>query len=1819
VSTIPESLGEAVLAVRLDTQQLTASLNTARTQTENALGGIERATGQATAKMAGTWREFVSQNLSTYRQLEGSHKAAMQRLGAEWNTYKHQAQTATQAVNASLRSTETAADRAGAAVATSTRNLSGTLGGLGRTLDGFSMKLAGLFAGGLIAGGITMLGSSMAGFASEADRAEKSSAAFGRALTRFNQDATAGNALVESLASRFGVLDTTVESAATLLLRAGASLTDVEKALTAAGASAAAQGTSIETAFNNVAIAVATGRSELLESSGIITNLGPVWQAYAKSVNKSVDELSQAEKVQAGVAAIFKESRFEIEEVDNAMAGMAGSTATANRAAAEVRREFGEALRPAVIEAQRAITGLLTVSRDVLRVFNDYPGVLAGVTTAVGTLTVALAVNKAGGLGAALASIPGLAATAGRAIALAFGPYGVAAVAIAAIAGLVAQVFADIRRAQAEAAQLEAWRKTRLKDESYAAASTLVDARVKLRELTDAQTKSEEALTRARGYGLKDAVAKIESEIAARRKEIAVAQTAVATAEKAAKARQAEVAAARETTNSNAGGGAAGALGDSIVKLLPKAKELVLALENAKGAEAIARAQAALEAFTNKNKDAQAAVKAVNDELARTAREARGAGTGANQLKTELENIGDAKFRQALGNATNDRLKELLKTYGELAPNAERYKMVLSELESRQKATTKATDDASRAMQSYLDGRRLQAYADGLENAKDKQLENAKATALAAGELDKVRLIDAEIDGRAASRRQKQEEHTRAVKDGNKEVTAYTKGLEAQLRGGELTAENIKDNAQKLADLRLKLKEAGVNWNELDDTVRNRVNGALGAQVDILERLEYQHTRQIQLTREQAQASKDLADRLEYQRSRQEGLNEAMANAAIDRARAVEYALFGSEGVASEATARYSTPHDFSKSNTVSGLFDVDGKSLSELENSIARLQGLASDPAFVTFWDSIEAGLPGLIEYVKGLRDAAEGVARIQAEMTARYSTPHDFTKSDLVSGLFSTEGKSVAELEDSVGKLQGLLKDRAFMDFWDGIDAGLPDLIEYVNRLREAQDGVQAIQAAMTARYATPHDFTKSDTLVKLIDTSGKTAEELEANVLELTRMASDPAWYDFWGSINAALPDLIRARDTMRELQDGIPRLQAEMTARYSTPHDFSRSNRVAALVESSGKSAEQLTADIAELQRMAGDDAWRDFWGSIDEAIPGMIQARDLMQEIADTTGRIQAEATDRFSTPRDFTKSDYVSGLVDVDGKSSAEILANVEKLQGLYKDPAYINFWGSIDDAVPGMLEAAEAAARTEQAIKEIQDAQTARYANYQAPSAGGTTLDVLREGVELGTISLEDYQAELQAAINRIMDLGDESTEAANEVARLNAELNKTFARPQVALDADARYANYGQGETNGDGLAEVREGYALGTVALSDYRTELELAIARAQAFDDGSLTAANTIKRLQRELDELNSPTEKILSGFTAVAGVLRSFDDVTLDGLATVIETGVSAFRAFSSGDILGGLATIATTLVTAFQAARKEAEAFTKATKDLQDSLRFASVDAVSTVRRERGGFLGLGSKQVREVDDFALNVAQTIEGAIVNGISDGFSQAIARGDYSLVGEALEKSIGQAVLDGLIDAFVRGEIIKNIIQPALNQYIEARKTPGLEDDRAAIAGLKAAAGEAADASEAFYNDVYKPIAQDFGLYGSGGQPGSVADLRNKRGDLQSQFDLATSDSERRNIQSQIDNLDWQINQMTGSASGGGPFGVSMPGIGIQSAIATPILESAQSFKLSTDALGVHIGVFGAAANLFNAATSRFDATITRLEQAAANGTAGLRYA
>ncbi|HEX6940491.1 MAG TPA: hypothetical protein VF158_13835, partial [Longimicrobiales bacterium] len=172
--------------------------------------------------------------------------------------------------------------------------------------------------------------------------------------------------MVDRLASRFGVLPQTVQEAVTLLLRAGGTLEDAERLLTAAGASAAAVGFDIGTAFDNAATAVATGRSELLETSGIVANLGPVTQAYAKELGKTVDELTEQEIVQARVNAIYEESRAEIADVDQLLSGLVGTEARVRTEAAELRQEFGQRFLPIVKAVGDGIAG-------ALRWFNDLP------------------------------------------------------------------------------------------------------------------------------------------------------------------------------------------------------------------------------------------------------------------------------------------------------------------------------------------------------------------------------------------------------------------------------------------------------------------------------------------------------------------------------------------------------------------------------------------------------------------------------------------------------------------------------------------------------------------------------------------------------------------------------------------------------------------------------------------------------------------------------------------------------------------------------------------------------------------------------------------------------------------------------------------------------------------------------------------------------------------------------------------------------------------------------------------------------------------------------------------------------------------------------------------------------------------------------------------------------------------------------------------------------------------------------------------------------------------------------------------------------
>lgn len=260
--------------------------------------------------------------------------------------------------------------------------------------------------------------------AAEAHQASASSALFQKALERNNQSASEGAAMVQRLADKFGVVNSVVEESATFMLRQGASLDDVERALTAAGASAAAAGFDISTAFNNVGVAVATGRSQLLETSGIVANLGPVEQAYAKSVGKTVEQLTQQERIQARVNAIYQETASEIEDVDVLLQGLP-------RSQAEVTRQFRSFRETAGDLALKVIVPLNNGLAVGLKWFNALPGPVKQTAIAVaGGATAATAL--ATGIVAIKTAFTGLS---GLGL-LSFGPTGWVVLGVAAVAGL---------------------------------------------------------------------------------------------------------------------------------------------------------------------------------------------------------------------------------------------------------------------------------------------------------------------------------------------------------------------------------------------------------------------------------------------------------------------------------------------------------------------------------------------------------------------------------------------------------------------------------------------------------------------------------------------------------------------------------------------------------------------------------------------------------------------------------------------------------------------------------------------------------------------------------------------------------------------------------------------------------------------------------------------------------------------------------------------------------------------------------------------------------------------------------------------------------------------------------------------------------------------------------------------------------------------------------------------------------------------------------------------------------------------------------------
>lgn len=99
--------------------------------------------------------------------------------------------------------------------------------------------------------------------------------------------------------------------------------------------------------------------SILVDNAGVTKNVSILWKEYAASIGKGVTELTQAEKIQAEVSGIMRETEGQLGNAEKAMAGYQGQMAKADSEQRKFSASAGQILAPAMIGLAQAGTWLI--------------------------------------------------------------------------------------------------------------------------------------------------------------------------------------------------------------------------------------------------------------------------------------------------------------------------------------------------------------------------------------------------------------------------------------------------------------------------------------------------------------------------------------------------------------------------------------------------------------------------------------------------------------------------------------------------------------------------------------------------------------------------------------------------------------------------------------------------------------------------------------------------------------------------------------------------------------------------------------------------------------------------------------------------------------------------------------------------------------------------------------------------------------------------------------------------------------------------------------------------------------------------------------------------------------------------------------------------------------------------------------------------------------------------------------------------------------------------------------------------------------------
>ena len=494
----------------------------------------------------------------------------------------------------------------------------------------------------------------------------------------------------------------------------------------------------------------------------------------------------------------------------------------------------------------------------------------------------------------------------------------------------------------------------------------------------------------------------------------------------------------------------------------------------------------------------------------------------------------------------------------------------------------------------------------------------------------------------------------------------------------------------------------------------------------------------------------------------------------------------------------------------------------------------------------------------------------------------------------------------------------------------------------------------------------------------------------------------------------------------------------------------------------------------------------------------------------------------------LARQDVISGLKDLDEaglQATADFAAGVQDIE-LYN--AAIGETKNRVDAAKTALENLPAT-KLQLALNELDRRHAFRDAS------GVPQVDDLQYANqrEQGQTDLENAQYKLSSA---------KLTGAALETAQLQHEDRLT----QIHADGEAaRQAitdKYVQDATKDDGAQSRSEktflgmsqsvddlvaSYTEGSLTAqefgqqaSDLQPKLEALAKAAERNGDVDLagiyrSAAAALKELTPEVVKLLATVGKVAeyAGYVQqLAGSLSSLPGdlgANMQGLSNVagklvgLATDVGRIIANPAdiGAWVGAITTIAGSVADAIGGFAKAKEQVKQLKEDFQSQFQFVNgADFAKTFSRSRGFFADLfggGPEVVQEIDKVGLVFAKAMDGAFGTGIKDGMKNALMQNDFSLFGQTLKEQVFGGVVDGITEAF-KSTVLNATIAPAIKAWADALKTPDKADDVAALAGIKAAVGQAETIGQAYYSQVQPLISglqSDFGLDSTGKTAGA----------------------------------------------------------------------------------------------------------------------------